>query len=567
MSVVVVNRYRLQADSSVLGGTALVIIIGALSLTPAIFILVNSFNVAQHAESWRFGAQGWADAFGNRQTLSAMGYSFLLSIRSLIGIALAFVLSWLLVRIRIPCRRFIELSLWIGYFLPALPLALSWILLLDGDYGIVNRILKPIGWSFNIYSIYGIIWVHLTATIVPVMTILLTPALRQLDASLEEAGRVCGAGPVQTIRRVLLPVLAPALLTVFLAGVIRGLEAFEIEQVLGTRVGIYVYATRIYDLIQSEPPYFSQAMALSTLFLGVLFVLAMLYQHFVGERQIATISGRGVSFRPMEIGKSRFLISGILIGFVLIAVYLPFGILLTGSFMKLFGFFHINEPFTASHWVSVVKDNVFLSSLQSSLFLGITTAGIGLILYSMLAYALVRCSLAGKKVLNILIWLPWAVPGILLGLSFLSLLLSVPMLYPLYGTYGSLVLILLVKEMPIGVHMMKTALVQTAEELEHVARVCGAGWFITYRRIILPMVSPMLVSIFAIVFMAAVKDISTIILLGSGTTKPLSLLMMSYSMAGEMQAAAIIGVILSLLGVAVALISRRYGLRLGTEAH
>ena len=561
------GRVRFRPNWPAWSGAALIAVVGAVSLTPVVYILVDSFNVASQIEPWKFGWDGWASAFGNRNTVSAMGYSFLLTIRSVIGIAIAFIVSWLLVRFRIPGSRFVEVSLLIGFFLPALPLALSWILLLDGNYGLLNQLLAPLGIRFNVYSISGIIWVHLTATIIPVMTILLTPALRQLDASLEEAARVSGAGPLFTIRRVVLPVLAPALMTVFLAGVIRGLEAFEIEQLLGTRVGIFVYATRIYELIQNEPADFPQAMALSTLFLGVLVLLAMLYQRAVGHRQIATITGQGVSFRRMELGRSRYVISAVLVLFVLVGIYLPFAVLLIGSFMKLFGFFHIDDPYTLEFWSGVLNDQAFLSSLQSSIILGLCAAGLGVIIYSLLAYALVRSSIWYKDALNILVWLPWAVPGILLGLSFLSLMLSVPAFYPLYGTYGILIVVLVVKEMPIGVHMLKTALIQISEELEQVGKVCGARWLFNYRRIILPLMSPMLVSIFAIAFMAAVKDISTIVLLGSGSTRPLSLLMLSYAMGGETQAAAIIGVILSFLGVIVALVTRRFGIRLGTESH
>jgi iron(III) transport system permease protein len=115
--------------------------------------------------------------------------------------------------------------------------------------------------------------------------------------------------------------------------------------------------------------------------------------------------------------------------------------------------------------------------------------------------------------------------------------------------------------------MMKTALVQVASELEQVSRVCGAKWLYTYWRITLPLISPVLVSIFAIAFMAAVRDIDTIILIGTSSTRPLSLLMMEYSMAGEMQAASIIGVFLSAVAIGVAFVARRYGFRVGGEAN
>ena len=558
------SRAVWRQPSLIWAGLGLCAIIAALTLTPVLFIIINSFNAASPSENWRFGFDGWREAFGSPRTLAAIGYTFILNIRSVVAIAVAFLFSWLLVRVRIPGGNFIEFSLWIAYFLPSLPLALSWILLLDPNYGLINQFLKPLGIGFNIYSLLGIAWIHLTATTIPIMTILLAPVLRQLDASLEEAARMCGAGSWQTFRRVLIPLLSPALFTVFLASLIRGLEAFQVELLLGKPIGVFVYATRIYDLIQWEPPLFPQAMALSTLFLGLLFVLALFYQRFTSKRAFATISARGVSFRLMDIGRVRYAIAALLIVFVAISVYLPLVVLVVGSLMKLFGFFTIKDPFSTRHWMLVLSDPVFLSAIRNSIALGIGTASIGLFCYCLVGYALVRTEIVGRSLVNLLVWLPWAIPGILLGLAFLWLFLSAPVFSPLYGSYLGLVLVLLIKEMPIGVHMTKTAFVQIAEELEQVGRVCGAQWFYNFRRIVVPLISPVLVSIFAIVFMGAVRDIDTIILVGTASTRPLSILMMEYSMAGEMQAASILGVILSLFAVAIALISRKIGLRSAT---
>ena len=378
-------------------GLGLCAIIAALTLTPVLFIIINSFNAAPPSENWRFGFDGWREAFGSPRTLAAIGYTFILNIRSVVAIAVAFLFSWLLVRVRIPGGNFIEFSLWIAYFLPSLPLALSWILLLDPNYGLINQFLKPLGIGFNIYSLFGIAWIHLTATTIPIMTILLAPVLRQLDASLEEAARMCGAGSWQTFRRVLIPLLSPALFTVFLASLIRGLEAFQVELLLGKPIGVFVYATRIYDLIQWEPPLFPQAMALSTLFLGLLFVLALFYQRFTSKRVFATISARGVSFRLMDIGRVRYAIAALLIVFVAISVYLPLVVLVVGSLMKLFGFFTIKDPFSTRHWVLVLSDPVFLSAIRNSIALGIGTASLGLFCYCLIGYALVRTEVVGRS--------------------------------------------------------------------------------------------------------------------------------------------------------------------------
>ena len=67
----------------------------------------------------------------------------------------------------------------------------------------------------------------------------------------------------------------------------------RVEQVVGRPAGIYVYSTRIYDLITWEPPLFAEAMALSTFVLGILLLMALVYQRAAEGRQYATITGRG----------------------------------------------------------------------------------------------------------------------------------------------------------------------------------------------------------------------------------------------------------------------------------
>jgi iron(III) transport system permease protein len=419
---------------------------------------------------------------------------------------------------------------------------------------------------FDIYSVSGILWVHLTLTTIPVMMILLAPALRQLDASLEQSAKVCGSGNLRTLRRILVPILAPALLTSLLAGFIRGLEAFEIEQLLGIPAGIYVYATRVYDLVTFEPPQFPQAMALSTLLLTFLLLLAFIYQLYSERTRYVTLSGRGVSFAPLRVGRWRYLASAACIGYIGLAIFLPLGLLLLASFMRLFGFFSIAEPLTLKQWGRVLGDPAFLLALRNSVVLALSVSTIGLLLYGLVAYAIARSRLAGKRALSLLVWLPWSVPGILLGMSLLWLMLTLPVVNLLYGTMGALVLALIIQSMPIGTQMLRTSFGQVGDELEQASTVSGAGWLMTYRRIMLPLIAPMLVSIFVLTFISSLRDISTTILLAGSRTRPLSLLMMEFATAGTLEPAAAIGVILSAIAIGVALIARRVGLRVLSES-
>jgi iron(III) transport system permease protein len=551
-------------------GMTIVLVVALFTLLPVAFVVVGSFNAAAPGSAWRWGLRAWEQLFASTRTLDAVGYSLLLTIRVPIAVLIGFLVAWLLVRVQIPGKSFIEFSLWLSYFLPSLPVAIGWILLLHKDYGLVNRALMMLpfvkGPVFDIYSVSGILWVHLTLTTIPVMMILLAPALRQLDASLEQSAKVCGSGNLRTLRRILVPILAPALLTSLLAGFIRGLEAFEIEQLLGIPAGIYVYATRVYDLVTFEPPQFPQAMALSTLLLTFLSLLAFIYQLYSERTRYVTLSGRGVSFAPLRVGRWRYLASAACIGYIGFAIFLPLGLLLLASFMRLFGFFSIAEPLTLKQWGRVLGDPAFLLALRNSVVLALSVSTIGLLLYGLIAYAIARSRLAGKRALSLLVWLPWSVPGILLGMSLLWLMLTLPVVNLLYGTMGALVLALVIQSMPIGTQMLRTSFGQVGDELEQASTVSGAGWLMTYRRIMLPLIAPMLVSIFVLTFISSLRDISTTILLAGSRTRPLSLLMMEFATAGTLEPAAAIGVILSAIAIVVALVARRLGLRVLSES-
>jgi iron(III) transport system permease protein len=538
--------------------------VATVTLVPVSFVIIGSFDVQQSGDLRTFSLEAWRTALlDSPRTQSAIGYSLLLALRAPVAAVAAFFLAWLLIRTRLPGRSFIELALWIAFFLPILPVTLGWILILDPNYGLLNAGLKNLafvqGPVFNIFSVPGILWVHITAASVPVMIILLGPAIRQLDASLEDSARVCGSNPLQVFRRITFPILAPAVLTAALAGFIRSLEAFEVEQILGRPSGIYVYSTRIYDLISWEPPKFPEAMAISTVVLTLLVVIAAGYQR-LGLRGHATITGRGVSFRPLATGRWRYAASALFFLLIGVVVVVPVCMLVSGSFMKLFGFFFIADPFSTRHWEQVLRDPAFLLSLRNSLVISLGTATLGVLLYAFLAYALLRSRLFGRGLVSILVWLPWCIPGILLGISLLWLMLTNPLLAVLYGSIVALILVLVIKDMPIGTHMMRTSIGQIAQELEQSSRVCGAGWLTTFRRIVLPLMRPMLVSIFVLVFLSAMRDISTTILLVRPSTRPLSVLMLEYATSSSLEAAAVVGVVISSLVVVVALVARRIGL-------
>lgn len=551
-------------------GTLFILAIGAVTVAPVLYVLISSFDVAPLGAAYRFGIDGWREVFSSSRTWSAIFYTFALAIRVPIATCVAFVIAWLLVRVEIPGHRFIELAFWFGFLLPVFPMMMGWILLLDAHYGLVNLgllklhlIKAPI---FSIYSVPGILWVHLVLTTIPIMVILLGPTLRQLDASFEEAADMSGAGTMTTLRRITLPLLFPAIATAFVLALIKSLEAFEIERVLGTPVNVNVYSTRIYDFISLEPPLFPQAMALGTIFLALLLLLAIFYQAYLdraGTRP--TITSRGVRLQARPEAWWAYAISGVLIAYVCITIVLPLVVLILGSFNKLFGFFFLEHPWTAAHWMSVLRDTRFLRAAVTSVTLGLSVGLVGVLIFALIAWVLVRANIWGLRLASVMVWLPWAIPGLILGVTLLGLILQTPGLSVLYGTIVPLLLALIIKELPIGVQLLRGSIAQVSGQLEEAAVMCGAGFGMIFRRVTLPLVAPMLACVFLLVFASVLRDVSTVVLIATPGTRTMALLMFDFTLSGQLESAAVVGVIIAVVCIVVTAASFKIGNRIGIQ--
>ena len=534
------------------------------------YVIAASFDTAAFGEPYRFGIAGWRQILANNRTWRSIITSFVLASRVPIAIAVAFFIAWLLTRVRIPGARTIEILLWFGFVLPSVPMILGWILLLDQHYGLLNQAANHLpfvtGPLFSIYSIAGILWVHLSLTTVPIMVILLAPAFRQIDATLEESASIFGGGIVTTLRRIIVPLLLPAVLAAFVSGFIRSLDSFEVEQILGAPANIYVYSTRIYDLVNGDPPNYPQAMALSTLFLVLLVALAALYQLYlnrIGSRP--TMSGKGVRMPEPARSWQAYTASALIFLLIAISLFLPLVVLVLGSFTRLYGFFFLPHAWTFAHWVEVFADPRFARSALTTLMLGLSVGGLGVIAFSLIAWVLVRTRIWGRGLLTFLVWLPWGIPGLVLGVTLLSLMLSLPILSGLYGTIIPLILALIIKELPIGVQLMRNGLAQVSVELEEAAIMSGVGFAVMFRRITLPLVMPMIVSVFLLVFAGAARDIGTIVLLAAPGTRTLSLLMFDFAASQHLESAAVVGVLIALLCLVTTAVAFRVGRRGGFD--
>src|SRR5438552_13661422 len=278
-------RYRESAVNwPVVWMCVLLAVVIFLVMVPLTLMLLNSFQLARPGQAPVYGLRGWQQALGDASMLAAMKNTLSLSLtREAIALVAGVMLAWLIARTDMPGKNALEFIFWVAFFLPPLPVAIGWILLLDGQFGLVNRWLQLLpfvhGSVFNIYSFWGIVWVHLTTNL-GVKVLLLAPAFRNLDAALEESSRSCGVTALGTLRRVVIPLMAPAIIVSAILGLIRSLDAFEVELLLGVPIRLYVYSTKIRDLVTFEPPQYAPALAMGTILLVLLLLLVALQRWY-----------------------------------------------------------------------------------------------------------------------------------------------------------------------------------------------------------------------------------------------------------------------------------------------
>jgi len=547
----------------------LLVVVGFLVLTPLCLMILNSFQTARPGEAIVWGFEGWVKAFTTPGVVNAISNTFSLAItRQAIALLVGAFFAWLVARTDIPMKGLLEFFFWLSFFLPALPETMGWILLLDPKYGLLNQGLMALGIVsqplFNIYSFWGIIWAHLGGT-VSVKVMLLAPAFRNLDAALEESSRISGASGRHTFFHIIIPVMAPAILVTMILGMIRSLEAFEIELLLGTPIGLQVYSTKIHELVTWEPPQFAPAMALSTLFLGLLLFMVALQRQYIGKRVYTTVTGRGFSMRPTQLGRWRYPAFALVLTFALIITVIPTTLLVMGTFMKLFGFFNIADPWTLENWRATFSDPVLFRSIWNTLAVGLGSGVIGVFFYAFIAYMIVKTRHRGRWLLDFLSWLPWSIPGILLGMALLWTFLQTKIFLPIYGTVYLLMIAMVIKSMPFGTQMIKSVLLQLGNDLEEASKVCGGTWFDTFRRVVMPLIMPALITVGLVGFISAARDISTVVLLGSGKSRTLSLLMLDFAAGAEFEKATVVAVMVVGLVVIAALIARVLGGQVGVR--
>jgi len=226
--------------------------------------------------------------------------------------------------------------------------------------------------------------------------------------------------------------------------------------------------------------------------------------------------------------------------------------------MRRYGFFHLREPFSLIHWQNLFGDPIFFIALKNSLVIAAITAVAAVALYSTVGYLLVSRKVKIAPALEMLTWMPWVVPGILMSLGLLWMFLATPLRSVLYGSVWGIALALVIKESPVCTQAFKAAFLQLGPDLEEAARVSGASWIYMYRKVLAPLVAPIAVTVGFISFGNALTSISTPVLLYSPQSRPLAILLMEYSFSGEVERAAALGLLITAMVSAMMLVGRKF---------
>lgn len=539
----------------------------ALTLLPLLAVVQGSFE-SQIDVGQGYTLEGWRTLLQEPRILGSLANTLSLTFASqLIAMPLSIGLAWLLGRTDLPGRNWLEFAFWVSFFLPALAVVQGWTLLLDPNAGVLNRwLMQAFGLTaapLNIYSWGGIVFAHLATTTVSAKVMMLTPAFRSMDARYEEAARVAGDSRLGALCKVTLPLLKPALIVTAIMGVIRALESFEIELVLGAPQRIDVYSTLIYDLTRYDPINFASAFALGILIIAIMGLLAIASRRSTHQGHHVTVSGQA---KPavMPLGKWRWPL-GIVVGVLaLLLTLVPLTFLLASSLMRRFGFFALDQVWTLEHWRAVVGDPLFVDAVLNTLKIAAGSAAFAAMLSLIVAYTIVRSRRAGKALLEIAAWVPFSIPGVLASLAMLWLILHSGIDW-LYGSTLSLIVTLGLASITLGVQLIRSQLLQVNRELEEAAWVSGASAWRTLLSIVIPLCARSIVVVAVMAFVSAARDISHLALLVSSDNRPLSMLQLEYIAEGRNEASAVVGVLIALIAIGAALVARRLGYRLETR--
>lgn len=550
-----VLRWRRQRGAVPLLVTSVILVV---LIAPALAVMIWT-SVTASGSGITTGSASFA-AFGQNLVSGNSGSFFLDTLEfaipaTAVGLGIGLFLAVAVERLRIPGARVgAYLVVFLGFATPGMLRVVGWVFLLGGRFGLLNRILHT---NVDIESLWGMVLVE-GLFWAPVAFLLLDGPFRNFNEELVEAAGVTGAGPLTRFRRIAIPLLRPAMLSVGILLTIGCVQAFEVPLFLGVPAHVETVTASIYISLGNEvlPQYGPAASygVVLVLLLGVLLV-AYLRSTSVASR-FQTVSGRGfraARYRPGERRWWRYPCAGLVWAFVLLEA-IPVAFITVSSFIRNIG--SSTMSLTLSNYSDLSASQGLVGSVVHSLVVAAVAATATVVLSLVVAWLRIRTSVAGRSLLAFFVSLPLVVPGIVVGLAYLLLALRLHL--PIYGTVWIFVLAYVVEFVPYGLRYSEPALVQLAPDLEEQAVISGAGRFDVARRVLLPLLSTTVIGTWIFVFLLASRELGASSLLYTAKSQVVATQILDLWQNGNLGVLSAFGTIVLVASVSVA--GAMYGL-------
>jgi iron(III) transport system permease protein len=510
-----------------------------------IFVLLPIFNVFK---------MGTTDA-DNRVTLSNF-ISILASsteretffnsmklglIVAVIATLLGYLFAFAITRTEMKWKRFFRAIATLPIISPPFILSLS-IIFLFGRQGLITRGLLGIR-NFDVYGIHSLIVVQ-SLSFFPVAYLTLSGILESIDDSVEDAAYSLGASRGHIFRTVTLPLSLPGIISAMLLVFIQSMEDFSNPAVIAGNfstlsVEAYRIITGMYDLHRGS------MMAIILLLPTV--AAYLLQKYWMRKKSFVTVTGKPTQKRrklhEKHIIYPLFACCALISAFVM----LLYGTALAGALVKTWG---VNYELTLNHFSFVLSMGG--DALWNSVKLAVYAAPIGGILGMIIAYLTVRVRFPGRRAMEVISLLTFAIPGTVLGIGYISSFNQRPLLFT--GTAFILVAAFVFRNMPVAIESGTATLLQIDKSIEEASSISGASSAYSFRRIILPLLRNAFFSGFVYAFVRAMTAVSAIIFLVSprwslATSKIFSLFEASRYSAAAAYVTIMILIILAAIGI------------------
>ncbi len=474
-----------------------------LLLLFVIYPLVRVFAFSFSDEEGNFSAANLISILTSSRYLGTAGRTLVLGlVVALISTFVGYIFAYTITRTNVPCKGFLTAIATLPILSPPFVLSLSMIFLF-GKQGLITKTLLGITGN-NVYGAPALIVVQ-CMSFFPIAYLTLSGILSSIDASVEDAACNMGAGRWKTFWSVTFPLSLPGIISACLLVFISSLEDFSNPATIGgdfttLSIEIYTTITGSYDMRKGA--------ALSLLLLIPAVIAYLLNKYWVNKKSFVTVTGKPTQARKMidDPGvKWPLFIFCMLIACMVILLY---GTVFAASFIKTWGY-----DFTPTLMQYKKALSYGLDSLKTSMMLALISAVIGGLLGMVIAYITAKRHYYGKTFIEVASVLMFAVPGTVLGISYILGFNTKP--FALTGTAAILVIVFIFRNMPVAIESGTTTLLQIDNSIEEASTILGADTGYSFRRITLPMLRNAFFSGLVYSFVKAITAVSAVIFLVS----------------------------------------------------